>query len=242
MAIKMKPYVRQIVTGEAESHSVTIIKSRGLIVVSDEPVERGEPCFHGESRILLREITRRPYQRSRIARRGQCQPNRLVVQPRALCRREPLTLFTGRARDQAGQDLARRLRRVLPGHGAKPGQVGAGTIRGEAVPPVRLVHQPGVEQHLLAERVDILVAGPGAATAFGRADRIGLLAHCSQCPDGPALVRPKGLNGQDVHDLGMPPGEEQGAETGRRSVEMTAEVLVRAECHPRDAHEAIRPD
>ncbi len=41
MAIKMKPYVRQIVTGEAESHSVTIIKSRGLIDVSDEPVERG---------------------------------------------------------------------------------------------------------------------------------------------------------------------------------------------------------
>jgi len=37
----MKPYVRQVVTGEAESHSVTVLKTRDLVDVSDEPVERG---------------------------------------------------------------------------------------------------------------------------------------------------------------------------------------------------------
>ncbi|MDH3747284.1 MAG: OsmC family protein [Gammaproteobacteria bacterium] len=41
MAIKMKPYVRQVVTGTAESHSVTVLKTRDLMDVSDEPVERG---------------------------------------------------------------------------------------------------------------------------------------------------------------------------------------------------------
>lgn len=41
MSIKMKPYVRQVVTGSAESHSVTIVKTRDLMDVSDEPVERG---------------------------------------------------------------------------------------------------------------------------------------------------------------------------------------------------------
>jgi putative redox protein len=41
MVIKMKPYVRQVVTGEAESHSVTLLKTRDLMDVSDEPVERG---------------------------------------------------------------------------------------------------------------------------------------------------------------------------------------------------------
>ncbi len=41
MAIKMKPYVRQVVTGEAESHSVTLLKAGDLVDVSDEPFERG---------------------------------------------------------------------------------------------------------------------------------------------------------------------------------------------------------
>jgi len=41
MAIKMKPYVRQVVTGVAESHSLTLLKTRDLIDVSDEPEERG---------------------------------------------------------------------------------------------------------------------------------------------------------------------------------------------------------
>jgi len=41
MAITMKPFVRQVVTGEAESHSVTVLRSRDLMDVSDEPVERG---------------------------------------------------------------------------------------------------------------------------------------------------------------------------------------------------------
>lgn len=41
MTIKMKPYVRQVVTGEAESHSITVLKTRDLMDVSDEPVERG---------------------------------------------------------------------------------------------------------------------------------------------------------------------------------------------------------
>lgn len=41
MVIKMKPYVRQVVTGEAESHSITLLKTRDLMDVSDEPVERG---------------------------------------------------------------------------------------------------------------------------------------------------------------------------------------------------------
>ena len=41
MVIKMKPYVRQVVTGEAESHSITLLKTRDLVDVSDEPVERG---------------------------------------------------------------------------------------------------------------------------------------------------------------------------------------------------------
>ena len=36
----MKPYVRQIVTGTAESHSMTLLKTRDLVDVSDEPVER----------------------------------------------------------------------------------------------------------------------------------------------------------------------------------------------------------
>ena len=37
----MKPYVRQVVTGEAESHSVTVLKTRDLVDISDEPEERG---------------------------------------------------------------------------------------------------------------------------------------------------------------------------------------------------------
>jgi uncharacterized OsmC-like protein len=37
----MKPYVRQVVTGEAESHSITVLKTRDLMDISDEPVERG---------------------------------------------------------------------------------------------------------------------------------------------------------------------------------------------------------
>jgi putative redox protein len=41
VVIKMKPYVRQVVTGEAESHSITLLKTRDLVDVSDEPVERG---------------------------------------------------------------------------------------------------------------------------------------------------------------------------------------------------------
>ena len=41
MAIKMKPYVRQIVTGTAGSHSLTLLKTRDLVDVSDEPEERG---------------------------------------------------------------------------------------------------------------------------------------------------------------------------------------------------------
>lgn len=41
MVIKMKPYVRQVVTGSAESHSVTVLKTRDLVDVSDEPAERG---------------------------------------------------------------------------------------------------------------------------------------------------------------------------------------------------------
>ncbi len=41
MTIKMKPYVRQIVTGTAESHSLTLLKTRDLVDVSDEPEERG---------------------------------------------------------------------------------------------------------------------------------------------------------------------------------------------------------
>ena len=41
MVIKMKPYVRQVVTGEAESHSITLLRTRDLMDVSDEPVERG---------------------------------------------------------------------------------------------------------------------------------------------------------------------------------------------------------
>ena len=41
MAIKMKPYVRQIVSGTAESHSLTLLKTRDLVDVSDEPEERG---------------------------------------------------------------------------------------------------------------------------------------------------------------------------------------------------------
>jgi putative redox protein len=41
MTIKMKPYVRQVVTGTAESHSLTLLKTRDLVDVSDEPEERG---------------------------------------------------------------------------------------------------------------------------------------------------------------------------------------------------------
>ena len=41
MTIKMKKYVRQVVTGEAESHTVTVLKAGDLLDVSDEPVERG---------------------------------------------------------------------------------------------------------------------------------------------------------------------------------------------------------
>jgi putative redox protein len=41
MTIKMKPYVRQVVTGTAESHSLTLLKTRDLVDVSDEPPERG---------------------------------------------------------------------------------------------------------------------------------------------------------------------------------------------------------
>lgn len=41
MAIRMKPYVRQVVTGTAESHSLTLLKTRDLVDVSDEPEERG---------------------------------------------------------------------------------------------------------------------------------------------------------------------------------------------------------
>jgi len=37
----MKPYVRQVVTGTAESHSLTLLKTRDLVDVSDEPEERG---------------------------------------------------------------------------------------------------------------------------------------------------------------------------------------------------------
>ena len=41
MTIKMKTHVRQVVTGEAESHSVTLLKAGDLVDVSDEPFERG---------------------------------------------------------------------------------------------------------------------------------------------------------------------------------------------------------
>lgn len=41
MTIKMKPYVRQVVTGTAETHSLTLLKTRDLIDISDEPEERG---------------------------------------------------------------------------------------------------------------------------------------------------------------------------------------------------------
>lgn len=38
---KMKPYVRMVINGTAESHSLTLLKTRDLIDVSDEPAERG---------------------------------------------------------------------------------------------------------------------------------------------------------------------------------------------------------
>lgn len=41
MVIKMKKYVRQVVTGEAETHSMTLLKAGDLVDVSDEPFERG---------------------------------------------------------------------------------------------------------------------------------------------------------------------------------------------------------
>lgn len=41
LAIKMKPYVRQVVSGTAESHSLTLLRTRDLIDISDEPEERG---------------------------------------------------------------------------------------------------------------------------------------------------------------------------------------------------------
>lgn len=41
MTVKVKPYVRQVVTGTAESHSRTLLKARDLVDVSDEPAERG---------------------------------------------------------------------------------------------------------------------------------------------------------------------------------------------------------
>ena len=41
MTIKMKTHVRQVVTGEAETHSVTLLKAGDLVDVSDEPFERG---------------------------------------------------------------------------------------------------------------------------------------------------------------------------------------------------------
>ena len=41
LTIKMKKYVRQVVTGEAESHSVTLLKAGDLVDVSVEPFERG---------------------------------------------------------------------------------------------------------------------------------------------------------------------------------------------------------
>lgn len=45
MAIKMKPYVRQVVTGVAESHSLALLKTRDLFDISDEPEERGGTKF-----------------------------------------------------------------------------------------------------------------------------------------------------------------------------------------------------
>ncbi len=41
MTMKSNPYVRQVVTGTAESHSLTLLKTRDLVDVSDEPEERG---------------------------------------------------------------------------------------------------------------------------------------------------------------------------------------------------------
>jgi len=41
MSIRMKPYVRQVVTGTAASHSLTLLRTRDLVDVSDEPEERG---------------------------------------------------------------------------------------------------------------------------------------------------------------------------------------------------------
>lgn len=41
MTTKVKPYVRQVVKGTAESHSLTLLKTRDLVDVSDEPPERG---------------------------------------------------------------------------------------------------------------------------------------------------------------------------------------------------------
>lgn len=41
MTTKTKQSVRQVVTGSAESHSRTLLKTRDLVDVSDEPEERG---------------------------------------------------------------------------------------------------------------------------------------------------------------------------------------------------------
>lgn len=38
MAIRMKPYVRQVVTAEVEIHGITVLRTRDLMDVSDEPV------------------------------------------------------------------------------------------------------------------------------------------------------------------------------------------------------------
>ena len=41
MKVKIKPIVSYHLSGEAESHSRTLLKARDLIDVSDEPEERG---------------------------------------------------------------------------------------------------------------------------------------------------------------------------------------------------------
>ncbi|MFQ5660558.1 MAG: OsmC family protein [Gammaproteobacteria bacterium] len=41
MKIKLKPIVRYKLVGTAESHSLTLLKTRDLVDVSDEPVSRG---------------------------------------------------------------------------------------------------------------------------------------------------------------------------------------------------------
>ena len=124
---------------------------------------------------------------------------------RVLGRSEPLALVARCELDEVGQDAGGPLVRVLLRDRSEPREICAGAMGSEAVTAVGLVDHAGRQQDVLAQAVDVLVAGPWASAALRVADGIGPVALRREGLHPPALVGPEALGIEHVQEHGLVP-------------------------------------